>query len=92
MPVSDSVLAVPLASLTAVSVFGLACFLGLPGTVLPVFEPGVEVAVGCAVAVGVAVGWTVTATVGAAVGVGVESVEPRSTIEAIGAGRPGICN
>ena len=46
--------------------------------------------VGCAVGVGVAVGSTVTTGGAVAVGDGVLSVEPRSTIEAIGAGRPGI--
>ena len=47
-----------------------------------------------AVGVAVGVGVTVTATTGGAVAVGdgVLSVEPRSTIEETGAGRPGICN
>ena len=46
------------------------------------------------VAVAEAVGEGVAVIVGAvvAVGVGVVSVEPRSTIEAIAAGRPGICS
>ena len=41
-------------------------------------------------AVAVGVGWTVTVGAVVAVGVGVVSVEPRSTIEATAAGRPGI--
>ena len=45
---------------------------------------------GVAVAVGVAVGVAVTVGAWVAVGVGVVSVEPRSTIEETGAGRPGI--
>ena len=47
-------------------------------------------ALGAGVGVAVAVGWTVGEAV--AVGVGVLSVEPRSTIDAIAAGRPGICS
>src|SRR4051812_14899613 len=92
LPVSDSVLAAPEGWLTAAPVFCWACGLGFATRffVLPFadFEFGAAVALGSAVGVGAAV----TATVGAAVGVGVESVEPRSTIEATGAGRPGICS
>src|SRR3954468_23433276 len=74
----------------------LAGFLarGLPWSALPVFPPplwrgAVGEAAGAWVAVGV--GETVTPTPGALVGVGVPSADPRSTIEATGAGSPGIC-
>jgi hypothetical protein len=96
-PVSDSTL--PLAFFTA-SVTGEPlppplCLFAPPLWPLPVapWPPGVLVDVGAGVpvdvGVGVAVSWT--ATVGAGVAVGVPSAEPRSTIEATGAGRPGIC-
>src|SRR3954470_16130891 len=94
LPVSDSVLtAPPVAWLTVSSVLTCALVFVLV-TVLPDFECGVAVgeADGAGVALAVGLGDAVAATVGAAVGVGVESVEPRSTIEAIGAGRPGICS
>src|SRR4051794_35889496 len=85
LPVSDSVLAAPEVWLAGFSTCRLTVF-----GVDPCLEGarGVEVAVGF----GDWVGAAVAATVGAAVGVGVESVEPRSTIEAIGAGSPGICS
>src|SRR3954463_16032939 len=76
LPVSDSVLTAP----PVVWLAGLG--LVLVG-VLPTFERGFGVAGagGFVDGVAVGVGCTVPATVGAAVGVGVESVEPRSTIE-----------
>ena len=51
---------------------------------------GAAVGVGVAVASPVGAGSTVTTGGAVAVGEGVLSTEPRSTIEATGAGRPGI--
>src|SRR4051794_25665943 len=99
-PVSDCVLpaasfvtfpVVSVTFLTGLSAFGLPLLLPLP---LPVWPWAGAVAVGDGAAVvgaAVGVGETVTPTGAVAVGVGVPSAERRSTIEATGAGRPGIC-
>src|SRR6478735_3776587 len=86
LPVCDWVFASPFAVLDSSS-SGLSSVTGsvegfsrLGLSVLPCFEPGVDVALGAGVGVAVAVGWTVGEAV--AVGVGVLSVEPRSTIDA----------
>ena len=98
LPVSDCVFASPFALLDSSSsclssVTGsswVACrALGLSGLAL-LGARAWRSRSGAGVGVAVAVGWTVGEAV--AVGVGVLSVEPRSTIEAIGAGRPGICS
>src|SRR4051812_16570600 len=62
----------------------------LPVEPRPRAEP-VDAGAGVPDEVGVGVGVSWTATVGAGVAVGVLSAEPRSTTEATGAGRPGIC-
>src|SRR4051794_14487974 len=97
LPVSDSVLALAssVAWFVVSSTFFLVLVTGSLSFVLVFVLPeplfwvsGVAVAVGVDVAVCVGVAVTVGACV--AVGVGVVSVEPRSTIEDTGAGRPGI--
>src|SRR4051794_9013140 len=92
LPVSDCVFAWPearLASLSTVSlVFCLVLVTGALTLPVPPDLPGVALGVGVGVAV--AVGSTVTTGGAVAVGEGVLSVEPRSTIDAIGAGSPGI--
>jgi len=94
LPVRDSVLAPRVVLVADFCGFGVLRGLATGSSVVPVplrfVAPGVRVGLG--VAVGLRVGAAVGATVGAvvAVGVGVVSVEPRSTIEETGAGRPGI--
>src|SRR3954451_20367315 len=90
LPVSDWVFACPVA--------WLACWVACSFAFVPVFVTGCWTfpapddfsGAGCGVAVAVAVGSTVTTGGAVAVGEGVLAVEPRSTIEATGAGRPGI--